>query len=107
SETFTHGFLVPLVTLWLIWRQRALLARLQPRPWWWALPAVLALGLGWLLGELAAINALTQFAMTAMIIALCVFVVGREVAGRLLFPLAFLLLAVPFGDFMMPILMDW
>jgi len=107
SETFTHGFLVPLVTLWLVWRQRALLARLQPRPWWPVLPLMLALGLGWLLGELAAINALTQFAMTAMIIALCVFVVGREVAGRLLFPLAFLLLAVPFGDFMMPILMDW
>jgi len=107
SETFTHGFLVPLVTLWLIWRQRGLLARLQPRPWWPVLPVVLALGLGWLLGELAAINALTQFAMTAMIIALSVFVVGREVAGRILFPLAFLLLAVPFGDFMMPILMDW
>ncbi|HRE15868.1 MAG TPA: archaeosortase/exosortase family protein, partial [Rhodocyclaceae bacterium] len=57
SDTFTHGFIVPLVVIWLIWRQRAELARLQPRPMWWALPVVLALGLGWLLGHLAAINA--------------------------------------------------
>jgi len=107
SETFTHGFLVPLVTLWLIWRQRTELARLQPRPLWWALPVLLALGLGWLLGELAAINALTQFAMTATIIVSVVFVLGRQVSANLAFPLAFLLLAVPFGDFMMPVLMDW
>lgn len=107
SDTFTHGFLVPVVTLWLIWRERATLAQLTPRPLWWALPVVLALGLGWLLGELAAVNTLTQFALVAMIIAATVFCLGRQIAGVLAFPLAFLLLAVPFGDFMMPTLMDW
>ena len=30
SETFAHAFLVPPITLWLIWRQRADLARLAP-----------------------------------------------------------------------------
>ncbi len=107
SDTFTHGFIVPPIALWLVWRLRHELADLAPRPHWLALPAVLALGFGWLLGELAAINALTQFAATGLFIVAVFALLGPAVTRRLAFPLAFLLLAVPFGDFMMPKLMEW
>lgn len=107
SETFTHGFVVPPIVLWLIWRKRQLLATLQPRPQWLLAPVVVVLAAVWLLGQLAAINVLTQFALVALAIAMIVLLLGAPVARRLTFPLAFLLLAVPFGDFMMPQLMDW
>ncbi|MEW6745601.1 MAG: archaeosortase/exosortase family protein, partial [Planctomycetota bacterium] len=44
---YSHGFLVPLVVAYLIWRRRARLAALGPRPTWWGL-ALLLPGLGFL-----------------------------------------------------------
>ncbi|MGE5384594.1 MAG: exosortase A [Betaproteobacteria bacterium] len=107
SETFAHGFIVPLISLWLIWRQRAALARLPVRPApWVALPAA-ALGFGWLLGDLAAVNAVTQLALTGLLVLMVVAVLGLPLARAMAFPLAFLFFAVPIGEFIMPQLMEW
>lgn len=107
SETFTHGFVVPPIALWLIWRRRQHLAALSPRPNAWVILPLALAGLGWLLGELAAVNAVTQFAATAVLILAVVAVVGTRVARAMAFPLAFLFFAVPAGEFFMPRLMEW
>src|SRR5665213_647340 len=78
SETFTHGFVVPPIVLWLIWRRRADLAQLVPQPALWGLAPLAIAGLAWLAGRLGEVNAL-----------------------------AFLFFAVPIGDFVLPVLMDW
>lgn len=106
SETFAHAWVVPPISAWLVWRLRAELAALQPAPaprWLWGL---LPLGLLWLVGELAAANAPTQFAVMGMFVLLVPAMLGTEVARRMAFPLGFLFFAVPFGDFMTPWLMD-
>jgi exosortase A len=107
SETFTHGFLVPPIVLWLIWRQRAAMAALTPRPM--AGPFVLAAGVAfiWLMGDLVAVNALTQLALVTLLVLSVPAVLGWQVARLITFPLAFLFFAVPIGEFMMPQLMDW
>lgn len=107
SETFAHGFIVPLISAWLAWRLRHGVARVVVQPWWPALGLVAVAGGAWLLGELAEVNALRQFALVAMIILAVPAIAGREVALQLAFPLAFLLFAVPFGEFLLPRLMDW
>jgi exosortase A len=107
SETFTHAFLVPPISLWLVWRQRAALARLAPRPAPWVLLPMAVIGLGWLLGDLAAVNALTQFAFVALLVLAVPAVLGGQVARALTFPLGFLFFAVPFGEFLLPIFMLW
>lgn len=107
SETFAHGFLVPPIVLWLAWRQRAELARMTPQPHWAAVAVIALGGCAWLLGRLAEVNALAQFAMTAMIVAAVPAVLGVRVARAMFFPLAFLFFAVPFGEFVLPLLMDW
>lgn len=107
SETFTHGFLVPPITLWLIWRIRNDVALLTPRPNAWALLALVGAGFVWLLGELATVGALSQFALTTMLVLSVPAVLGLQVARRIVFPLAFLYFAVPFGEFAMPQLMEW
>ncbi|RQO58699.1 exosortase A [Paucibacter sp. KBW04] len=107
SETFAHAFVVPPLSLWLIWRQRAVLAGLEPRPALSALLPLALVGLLWLLGELAAVNAATQFAFTAMLILVVPVTLGWAVARSLAFPLGFLFFAVPFGEFIMPQLMEW
>jgi exosortase A len=107
NETFAHGYIVPLVTLWLVWRQRSDLAALAPRPAPWALAAVTAAGFAWLLGQLAAVNAISQLAFTSLLILTVVALLGKRIARKLAFPLAFLFFAVPMGEILLPYLMAW
>jgi exosortase A len=107
SDTFAHGFIVPPIALWLAWRRRADLAAMAHTlaPAMSALPIVAAGGLAWLVGEAATVNALRQFALVTMLVALVPAVAGWPVARALAFPLGFLFFAVPFGEFLLPVLM--
>lgn len=107
SDTFAHGFVVPAISGWLAWRHRALLRGASARPALWALVVVALAGFGWLLGELAEVNALRQAAFVGLLILTVPVIGGIDVARRLAFPLAFLLFAVPFGEFLLPQLMEW
>lgn len=106
SDTFAHAFVVPPISLWLIWRQREALALLGPEPCFWFAIPFLAAALAWLLGDLVAVNALTQLALVAMLVLSVPLVLGHRVAWQIAFPLAFLFFAVPIGEFMMPTLME-
>ncbi|MBS0593592.1 MAG: exosortase A [Proteobacteria bacterium] len=107
SETFAHCFLVLPITLWLVWRRRAALARLTPRPSPAVMAAMLAVAAAWLLADLVAVNAATQFAFVALLVLAVPAVLGLEVASAILFPLLFLFFAVPFGEFLVPTMMEW
>jgi exosortase A len=107
SDTYAHGFVVPLISLWLIWQKRHTVARLVPRPGYTAWVLMAGCAVLWLLGDLVAVNSATQFALTALLVLAVPAVLGWQVASALLFPLAFLFFAVPIGDFMMPQLMEW
>ena len=107
AETFAHGFIVPLISLWLLWRKRKTLIALAPNfaPAWSALPFVAAAGLVWLVGDVAAVNAASQFALVALLVLCVPAVAGWPATRAVLFPLGFLFFAVPFGDFLLPVLM--
>lgn len=107
SETFAHAFLVPPIVLWLVWRKRQVLAGIVPRPQPWVLLPMAAIALLWLLGELVAVNAATQFALVAMLVLCVPAVLGLQVAWELFFPLVFTFFCVPVGEFMLPQLMEW
>lgn len=107
SDTFAHCMLVPPIAAWLVWRQRARLAVLQPRPQPWVLLVMLAVAAGWMLSELVVVNAATQFAFVTLLILAVPAVLGIEVMRAVLFPLLFLYFGVPFGEFMLPYMMEW
>jgi len=107
SDTYAHGMIVPPIALWLVWRVRAGLMALTPRASFLAVFLLGGAGFGWLLGQVAAVNALSQFAFVAMLVLAVPAVVGWPVARWLAFPLLFLFFAVPFGDFTQPKLMEW
>ena len=107
SDTYAHAFVVPPISLWLIWRKRKELALLTPEPTLWFILPIGATAFFWLMGELTAVNALTQFALVATLILAIISILGPRVSRAIAFPLAFLLLSVPVGDFMMPKLMEW
>ena len=107
SATFAHGFVVPLISGWLIWRARDSWKEETPAvsPIW--LVAVFLCGLAWLCGEAGTVNALSQLAFVAMLVSVVPAVLGTTIARRIAFPLAFLFFAVPIGEFMLPALMQW
>lgn len=107
SETFTHAFLVPPIVLWLVWRRRHEVALIAPQPAAWVLLPLAGLALLWLLGDLTAVNSVTQYAFVAMLVLAVPLVMGLRVAYALMFPLFFLFFGVPTGEFLMPLFMDW
>ena len=107
SETFTHGFLVLPITLWLIWRKRTLLALRQPKPDFLLIIPIFLTSLIWLLGDLVAINSVTQLAVICLIVLSVFAVLGWSVTSVIIFPLGFLFFAVPLGEFLLPLLMEW
>jgi exosortase A len=107
SETFTHGFVVVPICLWLVWRRRETVASIPARPWWPGLAIVFVAGGLWFVTSLADVLGVKQFALVFMLQAAIVTVLGTGVARATLFPLAFLLFAVPFGEIFVPTLIDW
>jgi exosortase A len=107
SETFAHGFVVVPICIWLVWRQREELERIAASPWWPGLLGIFGAGVLWLVSSAADALGVKQFALAFMIQAAIVAVVGKSVARALVFPLAFLLFAVPAGEIFVPTLIDW
>jgi exosortase A len=107
SETFAHGFVIVPICLWLAWRRREALARIPAHPWWPGLGIVFAAGGLWFIASAADVVGARQFALAFMLQAATVSVLGTRIAGAALFPLAFLLFAVPFGEIFVPTLIEW
>jgi exosortase A len=107
SETFTHAFLVVPIVLWLVWRARDSLFALTPRSTVSSLCAVLVAAFIWLMGDLVAVNAVTQLALVTLLVLAVPAVLGFSIAWRIFFPLMFMYFAVPIGEFFMPQLMEW
>ena len=107
SGTFTHGFIVAPIAVWLMWGQRHEIAAVGVAPTLWPVWMVGLGGVAWLLGSLAAVQVVTQFALVVMIQATIITMFGVAASRHLLFPIAFLFFAVPFGEFMMPWMMVW
>ena len=106
SETFAHGFLIVPISAWLIWRRRHEIAALELRPNFLILPLLALTGFGWLLGQLAGAGIVQQYCLVLMVPLLAWAILGDQLVRALTFPLFFLLLAVPFGEFLEPPLME-
>ncbi len=104
SETYMHGYLIAPISLWLLYRQRQQLSRLQPEPT--VLPAILALPLLliWLLAYSININFVSQFAAVFYLQLLIWSLLGHRFMRYCWFPIGFLIFLVPFGEAANPIL---
>ncbi len=92
---YGHGFLVPLLSAFLIWQRRGKLRTIPVRPSPWGMVIVLG-SLGMLvLGSLGAELSLARLSMLGVICGLIVYFAGGAILRALAFPMAFLLFAIP------------
>lgn len=107
SETFAHGWLILPISLWLAWRDRDRLNLLVPRTNLQSLLPALAAGGLWLAGEVTGTLIVQQYALIALLVSAVWGLLGSRITWELSFPLAFLFLAVPVGEGLIPPLMDF
>lgn len=107
SETYAHGLLVIPVAAYLLWQRRQRLLQAAPRAQPWAALLVAGAGGLWAVGRLGAVLSFEHFALYFLLLSGAWLVLGNAVLRRAAFPLAFLLFAVPFGDFLVVPLQDF
>src|SRR5579864_4722132 len=95
DPNFSHGFFVPVFSLFVLWQERGRLADLPLQPSWWGLLYV-ALGLFVLVvGQMGAELFLSRVSLLLVIAGLTVFFLGWSFFRAVLFPWGFLLLMIP------------
>jgi exosortase A len=104
SSTFTHCLLMVPMIGWLVSQRAALLRPLTPAYWWPALVWMAGAGLVWLVGEAAGIGLFRQLGLILMLQGAVGVTLGEKLVRGLLFPLGYVLLLVPFGEELVPLL---
>jgi exosortase A len=104
SSTFTHCLLMVPIIGWLVSQRVPLLRPLTPTLWWLGLICMTGAGLLWLIGEAAGIGLFRQLGLVLMLQGAVAVTLGEKLVRGLLFPLAYALLLVPFGDELVPLL---
>ena len=102
SPTYTHGFLVPVVSAWLVWRGWRAGERLTG--WPLALAGVAAAAAVYAVGSAVDARLLQHVGVSLYLVSGLAAVAGRGAATRHRFALFFLLFMVPFGEGAVPLL---
>ncbi|NPB08835.1 MAG: exosortase [Thermodesulfobacteria bacterium] len=95
DPNYSHGLLLPWISLYFVWLKREELARERIGSSWWGLLLVLAglflFLLGWIAGELFT----QRFSFLVVLYGGLVFLLGWPLARKLLFPVGILVFTIP------------
>ena len=98
---FSHGFLIPIVSLYFVYERRKELSALSPSTAWGGIGLIL-LGIFFLLlGNLATEFFTMRFSMLLILGGIILFLLGKEFIKTLLFPLVFLIFMIPIPSILM------
>lgn len=107
SVIYGHGLLIPLIAAYLAHQRRALVLRAPVRPALTLGGMGLALaGVIWLAGDASGTQLLQHVGLVGMLQSTVLLVLGVPITLALALPLVYLVLAIPFGDSLLPMLQD-
>jgi exosortase len=99
NEANSHGFLIPWISLYVLWVRRERLATLRPDPVWWAGLLLLVPSLGVLLvGRIVGVVGLQEVSIVVSLWGLVLLLIGWRGLRELWFPIAYLLFMMPIWD---------
>jgi exosortase len=93
---FSHGWMIPFVSMFVLWKRRRQLAEIQPRMFPAGLLVVIASLLLHFVGYRTEQTRLSLFALVLLSWGIPLYLAGPKVAGELVFPCAYLLFCIPF-----------
>jgi exosortase D (VPLPA-CTERM-specific) len=99
QEEYSHGFLIPFISMWLLWRRReAFFANIDRPAWTGPLLIVLAMFMH-IIGQLSAMFILSQFAFIIVLLGIALSVGGYPLLRVVIVPIGFLIFAIPLPYF--------
>src|SRR5689334_6805732 len=104
QDEYSHGFLIPLISTWLVWSRRDVLAANIGRPVWLG-PTLVALSvLMQIVGELSALYVLSQVGFVVALLGIVLSFGGYSLLRITFAPILFLLFAIPLPYFIESVL---
>lgn len=99
QEEYSHGFFLPLISLFLLWYRRDVLKKSRGAPSAWGLVLLLVAALLLVLGEVTALFLAVQFGFLLALVGLVLCYGGVSLLRVSWLPIAFLLFAIPLPYF--------
>jgi exosortase D (VPLPA-CTERM-specific) len=100
-EEYSHGFLIPLVALFLVWQRKNELARIEFTGSWTGVALVLFGAALNVFGSLAALYTMQQYGLLFALYGVVLTLTGWPAFRKLAAPLFILLLAIPLPEFLL------
>jgi len=95
DPNFSHGFFIPPIAAYMLWQRREELTGARRGSSLWGL-IVLAAGMGmYLVGHVGAELFTMRFSMLVTFLGLTLYLFGREITGKALVPILYLVLMIP------------
>jgi exosortase D (VPLPA-CTERM-specific) len=101
APEYSHGLLIPPIAAFLVWQRKDLLERLDFTGSWWGLAIVLLGGCLLLIGQLATVFTLVQYAYLVTLCGLVLAFTGTKPFRYFAVPLAILLFMIPLPQFVL------
>ncbi len=104
QDEYSHGYLIVVVSLYLLWQKRFDIRELQFQPSWAGAASVAGFAVIALIGELAALYILIHYAFVGILLGLALALMGWQGLRVVLVPVLLLLFAIPLPYFIDTIL---
>src|SRR3989344_5557130 len=98
-EEYSHGYMIPFITAFLIWQRKNILDRTEFSGSWAGVMLVLFGFVLFVLGTLSTITTIVQYAFLVVIIGTALSITGRDGIRPILVPLLFLVFMIPLPGF--------
>jgi exosortase len=95
DPNFSHGFFVPLFSLFVLWQDRQRLTKFPAKPSFWGLPILILAVAVLVVGVLGAELFLSRISLLLVLAGLVIFFLGWDFFRAVLFPWGFLILMIP------------
>jgi exosortase A len=106
TDAYRHGYLIPGISLFLLWRDRVRLGSITIKFSWAGAVLLAGLVVLWIVAERTSVQQVEELSVAAMVSAFAIAVLGWDGYRQVWFPLAYLVFAVPIGGSVIPPLMD-
>jgi exosortase A len=106
SDSYRHGYVIPFVSVILLWRDRACYCTVVPTGSWIGAGVLVLLVALWLVARATSVQTIEHLSVVLMVSAFALTVLGPSAHRLIWFPLVFLVFMVPVGDSAVPRLMD-
>ena len=100
QEEYGHGFLIPVISAFLVWQKKDKLALCECGGAWSGLLVLVAGILFYLVGELSSLYIIVQYAFLVVLYGVVITLIGWRGVGILWAPLIFLFFMIPLPNFL-------